>query len=201
MQQTDHRVPIEFVGRARALRDRIAREQGRYGAAVEKLIKPLRPRPAWPPPTAPKYFRRLAAALRAAASGSICSLFSEVEAGKRLSISDLVVTAETLLLPGWTEPEPALRVTLHIVEAKPYAYSALPMGMLGLHALARRFQRGRPNGDDDVLQDLKCFLGAFRRAIRTTDEEFRIETASGGAWLGALSADGNTIVARTFVSS
>jgi hypothetical protein len=45
-------------------------------------------------------------------------------------------------------------------------------------------------------------LGAFRRAIHNSDEEFRIETpASGGAWLGTLSADKNTIVARTFVTS
>jgi hypothetical protein len=83
-----------------------------------------------------------------------------------------------LRLPGWSEPEP---VTLHVVEAKPYAYSAIQMGALGLHALARRFQRGRPNSDDDVLADLRPFLGAFHRAIRTTDAEFRIETASGGA--------------------
>jgi hypothetical protein len=197
----DHRIPIEFVGRARALRMRIAREQSRYGEAIEKLINRLRPRPAWPAPTHPTYFRKLAAALRAAAGGSVCSLFAEIEAGKRLAISDLVVTAETLLLPGWSEPEPSLKVTLHVVEAKPYAYSAVPMAVLGLHALARRYQRGRPNSDDDVLKDLRCFVAAFRRAIRTADAEFRIETASGGAWLAGLSADGNTIIARTFVSS
>jgi hypothetical protein len=206
MAAADHRVPIEYVGRARALRDRIAKAQGRYGKAIEELTRGLRPRPGWPPPTHPKYLRKLALAVDLTARGSICSLFSEVQTGKQISISisDLVVTAEDLMLPGWSEPEPALRVVLHIIECRrrpfSYSYSPVPMGLLGLHALARRFQRGRPNSDDAVLADLRCFVGAFRRAIRTQDEEFRIEIASGGAWLGQLSADGNAIVARTFVN-
>jgi hypothetical protein len=202
-------VPAEFVGRARALREKIAKAQGPYGKAVEQLIRPLRPRPAWPPPTHPRYLRRLAVAVDAAARGSICSLFSEIQTGKQklsISISDLVVTAETLLLPGWCSPEPALRVVLHITECQrrpfSYAYSAVPLGVLGLHALSRRFERGRPNGDADVLSDLRPLLGAFRRAIRTTAAEFRIATpASGGAWLGQLTEDGASIAVRTFVTS
>jgi hypothetical protein len=62
------------------------------------------------------------AAFDAAARRSVCSLFFEVEAGARLAISDLVVIAEALLLPGWNEPELALRVTRHVLECKPYRY-------------------------------------------------------------------------------
>jgi hypothetical protein len=190
-------VPVEYVGRARALREMIAKEQQRYAAAVEKIIKPMQPRPAWPAPTAPRYLRRMAREFSKLKSP--CRIIPDAEYdGEELVISDLVATASSVAFDGWVEAEPSLRLTLHILRTPPYEYGSVAVAEIGLHALARRYQRGRPATDGAVLRDLRPFLGAFRRAIETSDAEFRIATGA-GAWFAQLSADRSTIVARTFI--
>jgi hypothetical protein len=46
-------VPAEYVGRARMLRQKIAKARIADDDAALRFIKPLCPRPGWPAPTTP----------------------------------------------------------------------------------------------------------------------------------------------------
>ena len=193
-------VPMEFIGKARALRGRIAANQDHYLSECERIILPLRPRPGWPAPGKPSYLRGLARKYRLLASP--CRLFAEAEVRKRnvLAIYDLYVTASCLRFNGWSINQPSLRVALRVISTSPFDEFDQVLAEVGLHALARRFERGRDSTVAGVLGDLRVFAVALRRAIRTDDDEFAIPTPSGGRWRGQLTQGGAPVAVRTFVA-
>jgi hypothetical protein len=97
---------------------------------------------------------------------------------------------------------------MHAIETRPYRYGQVTLAEVGPHALARRFERARPNSEAAVLADFRPFLRAYRRAAESKVEAVSITTPSGGCWRGQLtpgpspnrdSGTGVSIIVRTFV--
>ena len=61
------------------------------------------------------------------------------------------------------------------------------MSIVGLHALARRIERGRPNDDSAVLVDLKALDDGWRATIARAATS-RSREKSGGKWIGSVTA-------------
>jgi hypothetical protein len=68
---------------------------------------------------------------------------------------------------------------------------------VGLHALARRYQRGADRTDTAVLGDLLPIATDYR-AVARAKGEFSIP-AGGGSWIGACGPFDAVAIVRTFV--
>lgn len=195
------KVPVEFIGRARQLRNRIAESHAEATAATEQLILPLRPRPDF----APLYSRSVlgigAARWRALPAFGRLFLLSELNNGK-LTLAEVRARASRMSLPGWDVKEPALSISLRAIDIAPASFSerAAMLAVIGLHALARRYQRGYEHTDDAVLRDLAPIGREFVTAVSTFGE-FRI-AAGGGFWIGAVAnSNGSPVLCvRTFIA-
>jgi hypothetical protein len=175
------RVPAEFIGKARALRERIARAAASHEVATERIIAPLRPRPAWPTPDRPEYLAGVAKRYRACLSPARLCLDARAE-GRALHLHEVVATADDTLLPGWGGPEPALALLFLLIETPPFRERGGLLAVVGLHALARRFQRGS-GGPDGVLRDLRSLALQYGRCLGVAGDEFEAP-CGGGRWIG-----------------
>jgi hypothetical protein len=192
-------VPAEFLDLAHALRRRIAADEERYLEACDAIIRPLRPRPAWPSPTRRSYLKRVAQAY--ALIDSLCRVraIARVSPSGIFQIWELRVATSTLTFPAWgAAAEPSLELTFYDVSCPPFVERSVVVGQIGIHALGRRFQRGFDNTENGVLDDLSGFVGAFAKAMRNSAKEFEIAAAD-GVWRAMLSGDGETLAARTYV--
>lgn len=190
------RVPVEFVGLARQLRRRVVDEERRFVDEVERLVAPLRPRGRFTPVARQVVLEMLGLAWRRRSPLGRLRLVVNY-ARPRLDIVDLRLADARVY--GWSgDDEPALAVVLHHVGIAPPAptrESVTMIAALGLHALARRFQRGADRSDAAVLADL------VELALRAPDAvaaggEFEVATPN-GRWVGAT-IDGYALV-RTYV--
>jgi hypothetical protein len=164
------------------LRQRIARDQARYEAAADAIIRPLRPRPAWPTPTKPSYLRDLARRYRALRSPCRLDLIAKVVDGI-LTLNELRLAPGRMRFRGWDADEPSIRVVMRWLTTPPFAEGA-DIVELGLHSLARRFERGRPNDNAAVLRDVHALARGYLNASDPSGE-FEIETPC-GRWVGAI---------------
>jgi hypothetical protein len=195
------RVPVEFIGRARQLRNRIADSHAEATAATEQLILPLRPRPDFAPLYGRSVLRVAAARWRALPAFGRLFLLSELDNGK-LTLAEVRAGASRMSLSGWDAKELALSISLRTIDIAPASFGerAAMLAVLGLHALARRYQRGYENTDDSVLRDLAP-IGREFVAAAATFGEFKIP-AGGGRWIGAVAnSNGSPVLAvRTFIA-
>jgi hypothetical protein len=112
----------------------------------------------------------------------------------RVLVDGVVITAE-----GWDDAEPALAITLYDLAVAPPSFSEklIPLSVIGLHALARRYQRGADYSDAAVLDDLRVLardgLAAFKAG-----GEFAIPAPSGGRWIGAVRPEDRVVIIRTY---
>lgn len=179
-------VALEYIWRAKDFRDRLTEAHASYYRASERLIEPFRPRSGAPPRRAPKHLRRLAASwLRLRRFGRLRCI-ADVNAGV-LQICETFLVAGSLSLPGWHEAAAELGVYLilrRIVIAPPhYHEQVVPMAAIGLHAVARRFQRGEPN-DAAVIADINPLGLSYPDCVRSAGE-FRV-AVPGGEWVGTV---------------
>jgi hypothetical protein len=103
------------------LRNRIARDAPRYEAAAEAIIKPLRPRPAWPTPTKPSYLEDLARRYRALRSPCRLDLIARVDVDGILTLNELRLAPGRMRFAGWSADEPSVRVVLRWLTCPPFA--------------------------------------------------------------------------------
>jgi hypothetical protein len=102
------RVPSEFVGKARSLRDRIIRATEQFEEAADRALYPLRPRPAWPAPGRGDWLNGLVGRYRSIKSICRLDLHSRIEPNGCLTLTEVTVVASRIARPHWTEDEPAL---------------------------------------------------------------------------------------------
>jgi len=105
----------------------------------------------------------------------------------------------------WNEDERELSLAVRLTEivCKPpeaLRERTLILSTVGLHALARCYQRGLDHSDQRVLADLTVLARAALEAIRDGDQEVRIPAPSGGAWVGQRYPDSGLII-RTFLAA
>jgi hypothetical protein len=206
-------VPKEYVGRARALRQRIEAEDDEYAATIGKLIAPIAARrrkfpvrnlrpgmlPAfvqgWRYMDARDYRTDLAARLERT----------------RASITERRVVAGAARSGAWGEDDFEIGVGIDevtvTVDGNRLDLSSRTLVLFSLHALARRYQRGRDNDDAAILHDLDLAARADPDGL-DAGGGFKIATdAEGGGWRGRLvwlhdqnSADPRlTVLVRTWI--
>jgi hypothetical protein len=187
------RVPVEFIGLARAFRGRI-----NCKPPVD-LLRRVRPRPGFQPMPRHDYLRRLVADWRALHDPGRLALLADFADGMHLA--ELRISPTRMRFAGWHDEgtEAALSIGLHLVTCKPpkFREERAIVADVGLHALARRFQRASDHADAAVLAD----LAALAPKWRDTAGEFRIPAPSGGHWIGSVTAvrGAPVLAVRTFV--
>jgi hypothetical protein len=194
---------MEFVGRARALRRQIAAAHPDYDAACEALLAPLRPRPGFSPMPRHKRLRSLARSWRALRSPGRLRCVAGFDRDTGLRIIEVLAVPVSISFPDWNEDEPSLAVVIRHVAIRPpdFTDKMTICAVVGLHALARRAERGQSRGERAMLADLLPLGRAFVAAMRVGDVEVEV-AASGGSWRGQLMtiADRPALAVRTFVA-
>jgi hypothetical protein len=194
------RVPAEYVGRARALRQKISKASIGDADKTLRFIKPLAPRPGWPTPSTPDWLDIHALGYQAQKLPTRLAIVADVKNG-RLKVGELRLRASRMRFPDWGQGnEPSIAILLKMVTSNPFHAEESILADCGLHALARRIERGRPNDEAAVLRDMKALADGFRSAL-LKGGEFAVSTPSGGQWLGSMTlVNGKSMMAvRTFV--
>jgi hypothetical protein len=194
------RVPAEFIGLARQLRRRIVKAHPEAAMAAEQLTLPLRPREDFAPIYGRSVLRVAAARWRALPAFGRLHQVTQLAAGK-LELIDLRVEPSRIEAERWDADEPALALSLRTIVIEPPAYDEkdrLIVG-IGLHALARRYERGSQRTDAAVLRDLVPLALAYPEIARARGE-FAIPLSGGGRWIGTVGSPTDAVaVVRTFV--
>lgn len=212
------RVGSEFVGLARQLRQRISEAEASYDEVVEKWIGPLRPRPFFVAMPRHKYLKALADNWPKLPSYGRLGLINEFSKGRLHIVEIRCSTTMINNLPDWeTEgSEPGLWLAMHSYTIQPpdFRESILPLALIGLHSLARRYQRGTRD-NRKVLIDLVPIAHYYRtmsdklveKAVAAQTQrdiarlgDFEIPVTD-GKWLGSLvlASDQPVLAVRTFV--
>jgi hypothetical protein len=192
------RVPAEFVGLARRLRDEIAAAYPEAEIRRETLIYPFRPRPGFVPMPRHTALKRLANKLRSPPALGRLRAVAKFEAGE-LRVVELWAKPAKLEHDDWAEDEPALAILLRSITIRPpeFAETNHRITGIGLHALARRYQRGT-RSDRAVLADLLALAEGYPAAV-AAGGEFAIPVPGGGRWIGAVAPGEAVAIVRTFV--
>jgi hypothetical protein len=197
------RVPVEYIGLARLLRDRIGLAHARAAAAGDALIRPLRPKPNFTPMPRHEKLRELVSRWRALPNFNRCGGMAEFADGV-LRIVELHLCPVRMRFATWNDDgdELAVALRLRLIRIAPphFAERDELVADIGLHALARRFERGADRDDAAVLSDVTV-LGPAWRAAAEAGGEFGIAVPSGGRWIGSVTrVRGEPVLAvRTFV--
>jgi hypothetical protein len=182
------------------LRQKIVKARLGDDDAALRFIKPLRPRPGWPAPDNPDWLYSHALGYKALALPTRLAIISDINGG-RLRVAEIRVRPSRMRFPDWGEcNEPSITIVLRMVTTAPFVDQITTIGDLGLHSLARRIERARPNDDGAVLANLRALADGFRATI-AQGGDFAIPTKSGGKWIGEVTAlkDAPTLAVRTFV--
>jgi hypothetical protein len=197
------RVPVEWIGRARDLIRRIASAYPEAEARRSALIAPFRPHPAikiFMPKPRQIVLKRLASQLRA--TSSLCRLRHAVQFYRgRLVVTELWLKGTWLEHDAWTEREQTLALLARKVEIGPPGFTEANYRIagVGLHALARRFERGGDRTDATVLADILALIDGYEAAV-AAGGEFEIAVPGGGRWIGAVAPGEAVAIVRTFLA-
>jgi hypothetical protein len=194
------KVPAEFIGRARCLRDAVGRTAAEADRLTKLLIGPLRPRHGFrqaPRRTLPDVATAWRVLLPEA--GRLGDPIGEF-ADRKLRLAELRAYPIRMRFAAWDgadELAPALRMTLVVCAPPRFRCENMLLADVGLHALARRYERGADRSDAAVLRDLV----PLARSAATVNGEFAIPTADNGCWIGRVTRvrGASVLAVRTFV--
>jgi hypothetical protein len=190
-------VGSEHIGRARVLRQKIAKARIGDDDATLRSITPLRPRAAW---SSPDWLNSHALSYRALGLPTRLAIVADVD-GARLRVAEVRVRSGRMRFPDWSDRvEPSITIVLRMVTTAPFVDRITTIGDLGLHSLARRIERARPNDDGAVLADLRALADGYRAAV-AAGGDFAIATKGGGRWRGSVTAvrGAPVLAVRTYV--
>lgn len=181
--------PAEFRGQARAFLNRIAAAEPEYLKSLAGVMLPLRDR----------YHRRakLPAGDTAAAEEAWIEklpTFGRIDietrsSRVRLYVRELRAFARMEGFDEWAgASEPALVVMVVGVDLRRDHLDAKKavLATIGLHALARRFQRGFDTSDEALFSEFRA-IAAVANDIIDAREVFRIQVPD-GVWAGAVAS-------------
>jgi hypothetical protein len=182
------RVPVEYVGRVRALRSVIAREDERYVATSRRLLRPVLDRLHRFGPR--RNFRpQMLADLEAAWHRDLASpyrLGCESQLSKEaLRIDEVAISSAHLDNREWDREERSLVIAhgVLIVQRGRVTFDCRLATIFSAHSLCRRLQRGRSGmSDDELLDDVQVMAGHEASEIGE-NEGFLVHTRD-GRWAG-----------------
>ena len=188
-------VPKLCVGLARTLRSRIAAEHPRVLKLRTELIETIKPR---------RGFRKYQTQRIAdcwtyilPAFGRL-ALIAEAPSPGRLKIAELRAIPCRMTFDAWDGADElaiAVELLTLILDKGRFAKATKIYADVGLHALARRYERGEDRSDDAVLADLRPLAEGHAQAV-TNGGDFVI-----AGWRGTITqVQGKPVLAvRTFV--
>jgi hypothetical protein len=165
----------------------------------EQLIAPFRPRNYPRDPPRDTALKRLGARLRSVPA--FCRLRAAVDlSAGRLQVVELWVIPAKLEHESWDADEAALALAVRSLTIAPrdFAEKNTRIAGIGLHALARRYERVPDRSDRAVLADFLALAEGYP-ALIAAGGEFSIEVPSGGRWIGAIAPGTAVAVVRTFI--
>lgn len=174
-------------------------------ARLIATLEALKPRPGFRQPPLRETLREFAAGWSALSRTARLAL-KLVEAGDRLTLAELRVVPSRMRMAGWSESESELALGIRLTQIEcQRRHLSIKRTLLGdacLHALARRYERGRDRSDAAVLADLFALAEAYPERVLTLGD-FRVPAGSGGAWIGeCVRYTGRPfLTARTFVDA
>ncbi len=151
------RLPAEWRGRARLLRDKIAEAHDHWFQAVTALTEPLQPRDGFTPQFTQETLRITAARWQNLPEWGRLRIASKLRNRSHLQIVETRLCPFRVMMQDWDDSEPSVAVMLTVLDLRLpsfYRESGQVLGAIGLHALGRRYERGADRSDGAVLRDL-----------------------------------------------
>ena len=138
---------MEFIGKARVLRDRVAKAHDQWTKAAEQLTAPLLPRDGFTPVFTKGMLSITAARwLKLPEWGRLRPVAHTNDRDGRLALGELRLIPFRTIMETWTEDELAIALALVSVAMarapSTFNFDSQLLAIIGLHALARRFERG-----------------------------------------------------------
>lgn len=185
-------IPAEARGLARDLLRRIEGETTVFAEFFRKTTAPLRARFTKLPdrPPRPEILATLARSWETTAPQVFRISFEAELRGVRGKITEHRFCIGNTLVEEWDSIEPGAAITRFVVQSTRHGImiQSTPLVMISLHALARRYQRGRP-----VEAQIRDDLERLTTLELATDVKFgdRLSFAAshGGVWLGCALPD------------
>lgn len=208
-------VPHEFVGLARQLWRRIEVEDVACIKVLDRIEDILVERLRRKPTLRPEHVIDIERRWRAMPCEFRFFAPSYEHPKKLLRIREMRLSAHTAHASGWEagEREQGLSVclvTCEVTKGGAYTFSNQPLATVALHAVARRFQRGRDRSEAAVLADLFMLAAGLLNVERPDPGVVAID---GGEWRGLMAkteiqnGDGEVLArhaglaVRTFIDS
>jgi hypothetical protein len=193
------RIPVEYIGLARNLIRRITAAYQAAESRRGRLLRPFRPTANFRP--VPRHIHLQTLSERLRHPRALCRLrgAAKFEAG-HLRVMEIWAVPATLEHDDWHETEPALALMVRLIRIEPpnFVEKDERVVAVGIHALARRYQRGAEWADAAVLGDLLALVEAYPRAGPAPGEF--AAPASGGRWRGAIAPGSSVMIVRTYVA-
>jgi hypothetical protein len=194
-------VPYEYLGLARDIRRRIDKDALAWGDRADALLEPLKTKERRSRVALVRLFH---AWRKLPAAGRLGPLTITLDTtGLRIEEIRLYAGQIALSRRSWQDHEDVIdirRVRLGLTSTG-YVSDVLLLASVGLHALARRVQRGSLPGLTSILSDLQTLAESYHRILQGPNA-FRIEAPSGGAWIGVVMRspdDRPQLTVRTFL--
>jgi hypothetical protein len=191
------RVPQQFIVKAAKLRDEIRASNSIYQTVSDQILAHFRPKPGFQP-----YPRRTQIAALSNAWWQLPA-FGRLRLMRNLTKGCLrIVEARCIPVnarqPTWDAEEPGLMINLRTITVEPpiFAEQSMTLAVVGVHALARYFQRSFDGTDNGLFNDLAPVGFRYPDIIKEGRTEFHIETESGGTWAGQLVAGPENLILR-----
>jgi hypothetical protein len=202
-------VDAQFLGQARALRDRLKATSAMCSRLIDAISLPAVKRAKRHPIPRREQLTDIARRWSCMPALGLLDSSTDLDLRKRtLRICQLRVCPSDFRSAAWHVDEPGLSVLGLQLDIGPHRCNfAMPsLVTVSLHALARRYQRGLAVDDTAIFGDLHTLAKAhLRLATGAVGELFEVE-ASGGCWHGNLT-DASTnagmdriLSARTFMT-
>jgi hypothetical protein len=194
---------MQWIGKARLLRGRIASAHRAWLDGAVDLAAPLMPRDNFTPTFTQQSLSVTAARWKSLPEwGRLGS--SVAREPDRLLISETRLASFTVTMAEWDDPELSVAVTLSALDMRlPAAFSTCirVIAAVGLHGIARRFERGSDRSERAVLRDFMPISAAWPDAVRS-GRDFDVPALGGGRWIGAVMVHEKrpTLAVRTFVN-
>lgn len=166
------RVPAEYTGLARLLRNRVEAADRAVQPVLMAIARPLRARLTRHPllradqivDAEREWRRRMPGEFRI---GDVVVQRSR----DSFSISEVRLVAHKIRLPSWEEDEPGValyRCGWRLVAGRLMPSAVWVTTCIGLHAMGRRFERSECRTDDAVVADLALLAGPDVDALRVS---------------------------------
>jgi len=195
-------VPMQFVGLARDIRRRVDRDALAWGDRADKLLEPFKTEGK---ATRVALVRAYHAWRKLPAIGRLGPLTIALDtAGLRIEEIRLYAGQIAIGRQSWSDHEDVVdirRVRLDLTQSH-CAGDVVLIATVGLHALARRIERGGSAGLTPILDDLRILAESYDRVLAALPNAFRVPVSSGGHWRGVVmrSPDGRPqLTVRTFL--